>query len=365
MVNFLNLPTAQAPRNALMDFSPVNNAIDGNRRNALAVQEGQRQDQELTMRKDEHTYQRGRDQKQDAWQQMQRAGQVADAIQRMPDTDPAKAAAWQRYLKTYGDGDHGPEELDFRTGPKLAAAAVGKWRDPREDEAANLDLQYKRAQINQMTQKQPQAPELSEIYDDQGRKQKVMYVNGQYVPVGGSAKQRDEMLTAGDRKAIAEADDKTQANASAITTLEQALNLNKTANAGWGAGIRSSVANNLPDLLVPDAISSPQSGQAAAELDNAIIGNALEQLKATFGGMPTEGERKILIDIQGSINQPREVRAAIYNRALALARNRLEINKQEAEKMRGGTYYKPGGAVPIPQAAPPAATDLKSKYGLE
>jgi hypothetical protein len=68
----------------------------------------------------------------------------------MPDTDPAKAAAWQRYLKTYGDGDHGPEELDFRTGPKLAAAAVGKWRDPREDEATNLDLQYKRAQIGKI-----------------------------------------------------------------------------------------------------------------------------------------------------------------------------------------------------------------------
>jgi len=147
MVNFLNLPTAQAPRNALMDFSPVNNAIDGNRRNALAVQEGQRQDQELTMRKDEQTYQRGRDQKQDAWQQMQRAGQMADAIQRMPDTDPAKAAAWQRYLKTYGDGDHGPEELDFRTGPKLAAAAVGKWNDPREDQMKNLELQEKQARL--------------------------------------------------------------------------------------------------------------------------------------------------------------------------------------------------------------------------
>ena len=147
MVNFLNLPTAQAPRNALMDFSPVNNAIDGNRRNALAVQEGQRQDQELTMRKDEQTYQRGRDQKQDAWQQMQRAGQMADAIQRMPDTDPAKAAAWQMYLKTYGDGDHGPEELDFRTGPKLAAAAVGKWYDPREDQMKNLELQEKQARL--------------------------------------------------------------------------------------------------------------------------------------------------------------------------------------------------------------------------
>ena len=147
MVNFLNLPTAQAPRNALMDFSPVNNAIDGNRRNALAVQEGQRQDQELTMRKDEQTYQRGRDQKQDAWQQMQRAGQMADAIQRMRNTDPAKAAAWQMYLKTYGDGDHGPEELDFRTGPKLAAAAVGKWYDPREDQMKNLELQEKQARL--------------------------------------------------------------------------------------------------------------------------------------------------------------------------------------------------------------------------
>lgn len=150
MVNFLNLPTVQAPRNALADFSGINNAIDSNRRNALMERDDRRQDEQMAMRRENQTYQRGRDQKQDQWQTVQRAGAMADAIQRMPDTDPAKARAWQNYIRAYGDGDHSPEELDFRTGPAIAAAAIGKWRDPREDRMKDLELQKTQAEIGKL-----------------------------------------------------------------------------------------------------------------------------------------------------------------------------------------------------------------------
>jgi hypothetical protein len=302
--------------------------------------------------------------------QIKMLGGVAKAAKY--EQDPARRALlWQTGLKRAGinPADLDPEELDPMTGPDVFIAAAGMADDPRESKLMDLKLQG--AQLDIANAQRGKMPDLQEVYTETGGKQKGYFQNGQFVPVGGTAQPRSEMLTAGDRKAILEADDKTQANASAIGTLRQALELNKTANAGWGAGVRTSLGTNLPDLLVPDAVSSPESGQAAAELDNAIIGNALEQLKATFGGMPTEGERKILIDIQGSINQPRAVRQKIYERALQLAEQRLEVNKQEAEKLRGGTYYKPGGAAALPSqnqrpaAAPSGAMDLGDGFTIE
>ena len=54
------------PQSALIDFSPVTNALENNRRNALMQREDARQNEELTLRKDQMRYQRGRDQKLDA-----------------------------------------------------------------------------------------------------------------------------------------------------------------------------------------------------------------------------------------------------------------------------------------------------------
>jgi hypothetical protein len=38
---------------------------------------------------------------------------------------------------------------------------------------------------------------------------------------------------------------------------------------------------------------------ATEELDKTVIGSALTQMKTIFGANPTEGERKILLDMQG------------------------------------------------------------------
>lgn len=146
MANYLvNLPAPEV-RNALLDTSGLNSGIEAIRDQRNTNRNALMQQQQIDMRKEEQAYQRGRDQKQDAWQQVQRAGQMADAIQRMQD-GPAKQSAWNNYIKSYGDGQHSPEELDYRTGPAIAAAAAGKWRDPREDQMTDLELQQKRAQI--------------------------------------------------------------------------------------------------------------------------------------------------------------------------------------------------------------------------
>ncbi|MNL19054.1 hypothetical protein D3C87_1402340 [compost metagenome] len=79
------------------------------------------------------------------------------------------------------------------------------------------------------------------------------------------------------------------------------------------------------------------------ELDNVVTSQALGQLKAIFGAAPTEGERRILLDIQGSTSQPPEVRKAIFERARQAAQRRLDFYQQRSSELRGGEFYKPAG----------------------
>ena len=87
-------------------------------------------------------------------------------------------------------------------------------------------------------------------------------------------------------------------------------------------------------------------------MNNVVLGQALSSLKATFGAAPTEGERKILVDLQASIDKTPRERKLIMDRALELARVRLTFNQQRAAELRGGTYYKPGTGLPANQPTP-------------
>lgn len=164
-----------------------------------------------------------------------------------------------------------------------------------------------------------------------------------FVLTGKMPREDAQALTATDKKAILEADEMVSVNENAIKALTDAKGLSDTANSGWFAGTRATMGNNLPDWMVPDAISSPESSQATANYDNAVVGQALSQLKAIFGGAPTEGERKILLDLQGSSSMPKNVRDQILDRAIEMANRRLEFNRQRADSLRGGEFYKPGG----------------------
>ena len=186
---------------------------------------------------------------------------------------------------------------------------------------------------------------------------------------------REDMgpLTATDKKAILEADEGVLAAETAIKALTDAKALSPRAHSGAIPGARAWIGNNLPDSVVPDSFASPQSAEATSELENVVTSQALAQLKSIFGAAPTEGERKILMEIQGSIGQPDNVRQKIYDRGIAMAEKRLAFNRQRAQELRGGSYYRnPGQATEgVPQsrsqgaqpqrqtvAAPTAAVDF-------
>lgn len=172
----------------------------------------------------------------------------------------------------------------------------------------------------------------------------------------------------GDKTAIREADDQVTTNQGVISNLQEAKRISKKAYEGPTAGARGTVTG----------LFGNEAGLATTELDNLVTGTALSQLKAIFGGAPTEGERAILLQIQGSSKLPDSERQKIYDRAIALAQARLDSNQSRANALRGGTYYQPGNgpssapspaprpANPAVEAAPPAAaiSALKSDRSL-
>jgi hypothetical protein len=89
-------------------------------------------------------------------------------------------------------------------------------------------------------------------------------------------------------------------------------------------------------------------------------------MKSIFGANPTEGERAILLEVQGASSMPAPVRERIYEKAKVLVQRRLELNRQRADGIRGGGYYKQAPQTGGQGQAQPSASDaLKQKYGLE
>jgi hypothetical protein len=162
---------------------------------------------------------------------------------------------------------------------------------------------------------------------------------------------REDMgpLTATDKKAILEADEKVLAGQTVIGNLKQAIDLSAKAYEGPTAGLRGTVTGNL----------GSDAGKATMEFNNLVTTNSLASLKSIFGGNPTEGERKILLDIQGSANMPHDVRVKVLERAIKAAERHLDFDSKRATELRGGDYYKSpekraqgSPSAPQPQAQP-------------
>lgn len=138
-------------------------------------------------------------------------------------------------------------------------------------------------------------------------------------------------LSSSAQKELFEADEMVQASKNALGMLQEAKKLNKTAYSGFGAKPRAIVASNLG--------VGGRGADDAINLDNLMTGQALESLKATFGGMPTEGERKILLDIQASADKTPAQRQTILDRAEKAAERRIKFNESKAKSLRSGTYF--------------------------
>lgn len=171
--------------------------------------------------------------------------------------------------------------------------------------------------------------------------------NQQFVLTGKFPREDAQPLTATDKKAILEADDAVMAATNVIGNLQKIKELSKKAFEGPLAGTRGYIGSLVGN----------ESATATSEMDNLITSNALQQLKSIFGGNPTEGERAILLKIQGASSQPDSVRQKIFDQATTLAQRRLDFEKQRADALRGGSFYKPGQGA-SPQLQPGQSTGM-------
>lgn len=149
-------------------------------------------------------------------------------------------------------------------------------------------------------------------------------------------------LSATEQKEFFEAQDRYNSSSNAINLLNDALGYNKDAFSGVTAGA-ATVANRIPGvgLFVND-----KSATATTNLQNIINTQALENLKASFGSMPTEGERNFLLDLQASVDKTPAERESILKRGIQLLQQRQAFNKQKLEGLSSGNIYQEGSRMP-------------------
>ena len=78
-------------------------------------------------------------------------------------------------------------------------------------------------------------------------------------------------------------------------------------------------------------------------LENLLGQQALERLKSTFGSAPTEGERAILMDLQGIGSKSIEERAAIMRRAYQATKARRDRYQTRLRDITSGAYRTVSG----------------------
>lgn len=174
-----------------------------------------------------------------------------------------------------------------------------------------------------------------------------------FVLTGKMPREDAQPLTATDKKAVLEADEKVQGGQQVIQNLQRAKLLSKQAFSGPAAAGRGYAASFLGDTS-----DTGKAGIATTDMNNLVTTNAVTQLKAIFGGNPTEGERAILLDIQGSASQPDAIRQKIFDRGIEAAQKRLAFEQQRADELRGGTFYKKDGGTSKATTQPTGANGV-------
>ena len=142
-------------------------------------------------------------------------------------------------------------------------------------------------------------------------------------------------LEANERTELFKIEDGISADKAVISSLNSMLNLADKTNSGFAAAGRARGWSNI-------GLASEQDNNTVL-FDNMATEQALKQLKSTFGAAPTEGERKILMDIQASANKTPAQKKAIINNAIKAANVRLAHRQLLAEGIKTGQYMVPQG----------------------
>jgi hypothetical protein len=162
-----------------------------------------------------------------------------------------------------------------------------------------------------------------------------------------------------DKQAILESENALTAGKQAIESLKRAAELNENAFSGLGSSVPTAFNAAIPDAIAP-YIGNKQRALDTLELNNLMKHQVLTNLKATFGGNPSNREGSILSEVEGGEGLPMATRRGIINRALATANDRLKMHEERLKQLRAGTYFEPEGS-PRTQSTATAAVATSGK----
>lgn len=144
-------------------------------------------------------------------------------------------------------------------------------------------------------------------------------------------------LEANERTKLFELQEQIDADVGVGNSLKRLDELSDKAYSGLGASFRGTAASRLPGG------ASNQRANATVLSENITIELALKQLKSTFGAAPTEGERKILMDLQASVDKSPVQKKQIIAAAMRAVAERVRYRKKQQEAIRTGSYAIPKG----------------------
>jgi len=145
-------------------------------------------------------------------------------------------------------------------------------------------------------------------------------------------------------KKLVSLDEANDAQEMVTEALNAAKAINKQAWAGPIASIGAQARSMFP--------GKSAGADATIEYQNIINTQAVQSLKLLFGGQPTEGERKVLLELQASVDKQPDQREKIIDRATAMAADRITRNQRLGEQIRAGRYGGEGAPPSAPSAAP-------------
>ena len=138
-------------------------------------------------------------------------------------------------------------------------------------------------------------------------------------------------LTPPELKLKEETEDTIAAAASALTALDKALKLNPKTFSGSPGDLAQKYGLTVFDSKHPKLM-------ATEEQENLLATQALTSLKTLVGGNPTEGERKVIMDLQGISSKSLPVREVIISNAIETTKNRLARNQKRLAEIQSGAY---------------------------
>jgi hypothetical protein len=139
-------------------------------------------------------------------------------------------------------------------------------------------------------------------------------------------------LGAKDKEELYAADNAVKAGSSALLLLNKALKINPIAYEGAAAGARRDIARNTPGFKNSEGVT------ATTELENILTRQAIGQLKAIFGGNPSDAESRLLLRLEGAINMSVKERDALIRESLTAVARRVKEGRDKVKAIKSGAY---------------------------